>query len=253
MYIFRNIIIKIINQFIYFLSGHKLYRPIIIKRLEFQNEPHIDKDFLKICKKLKKIYKKNCIEETNYTAYRSIKNIVNKNIKGAIVECGVFKGEKISFFIETLKLLKCYNRKIYLVDTFEGMTKPSSLDFQVITGRRMSEKDMFCSLLDVKKNISLSNYPKKKIKFLKIDVRETNLLKKNIPNSIAILRLDVDFYDATLSTLKALYYKVSKYGYIIHDDYGHWKGHFMAFNKFFNDKKTEIIRTCRKELIQIKN
>jgi hypothetical protein len=27
----------------------------------------------------------------------------------------------------------------------------------------------------------------------------------------------------------------------------------MAFNKFFNDKKTEIIRTCRKELIQIKN
>jgi hypothetical protein len=47
MSILRNIIIKTINQFIYFLSGHKLYRPIIIKRLEFQNEPHIDKDFLK--------------------------------------------------------------------------------------------------------------------------------------------------------------------------------------------------------------
>ena len=243
----------LINNIIYFFFGYKLYKPLIIKKLEFKNEPHLDKDFLKICKKLEKIYKKNCIEETNYTAYCAAKNIVKQKIKGAIVECGVFKGEKISIFLETLKLMKSQDRKVYLIDTFEGMTRPSSIDFQVINGNKMKEKDMFCSINEVKKNVFSSKYPKNKLKFIKIDVRKTNLLKKKLKDKISILRLDVDFYDSTLSALKALYNKVEKNGYIIHDDYGHWKGHYKAFDNFFKkDKKIIYFRTCKKELLQIK-
>ena len=221
----------------------------------FKEEPHLDKDFLKITSNVNKIYKNNAFNTTNYTAYSITKNIINQNIPGCIVECGVYQGQKISVILETLKLLKSFNRNIYLIDTFEGMTEPSDIDYQVIAGNKMKKKDMFCSLDQVKKNIFFSDYPSDKIIFNKIDVRDTVELKNKINETISILRLDTDFYDSTYSILNAFYDKVEKNGYLIHDDYGHWKGHYEACQKFYleNSIKPVLIRTSRKERLEIKS
>ena len=101
----------------------------------------------------------------------------------------------------------------------------------------MNKNDMLGTIKEVKKNIINTDYPLDNIKFVKIDVRSTEKLKNSIQENIALLRLDTDFYDSTISILEALYDQVNKNGYIIHDDYGHWKGHYEACKKFFETRK----------------
>ena len=211
----------------------------------YKEEPHLDKEYKKIVKKLNKIYK------TKH--YEIAKNIINQKISGNIVECGVFKGEKISIFLETLNLLG-EKRDIYIVDTFEGMTKPSNNDYQVINKRKLKEGDTKASQEYVKKNIYKTNYPRKKLHFIKIDVRKEQDLRKCIKGKIALLRIDTDFYDSVYSILNSLYSNVNKNGYLIHDDYGHWKGHYKACTNFYkkNNIKPILIRTSRKERVEIK-
>lgn len=219
----------------------------------YKEEPHLDKEYKKIVKKLNKIYKTKHYDETSYTAYQIAKNIINQKISGNIVECGVFEGEKISIFLETLNLLG-EKRDIYIVDTFEGMTKPSNNDYQVINKRKLKEGDTKASQEYVKKNIYKTNYPRKKLHFIKIDVRKEQDLRKCIKGKIALLRIDTDFYDSVYSILNSLYSNVNKNGYLIHDDYGHWKGHYKACTNFYkkNNIKPILIRTSRKERVEIK-
>ena len=241
---------KIIKKIFNFI-GYELIRKNQHNLSLFKNEPHLDKDFIEICKNLQKIYKDdNLFTETNYTAYLSVKNIISQKLPGGIVECGVFKGVKCSIFIETLKLSNYY-KNIYLVDTFSGMTQPSDKDFQVITGKKLYYGDNKCNIDDVKKNIFMSNYPKEKIFFIRLDVRNIYKLRESIDENIALLRIDTDLYDSVLSVLESLSDKVVKGGYIIHDDYGHWAGHYKAFKEFNKRRNVSFLRTCRKEIVQI--
>ena len=222
--------------------------------MNIEDEPHLDQDFLEIAEKIKKIYKKEYLDETAYTAYQSIKNLINRKTKGSIVECGVYQGLKISIFLETLNKLNINNRDVYIIDTFEGMTKPSVIDVQVITKNKMHIGDMNANLEMVKNNIYKTDYPKEKLHFIKMDVRNENDLKNSVEGEIALLRLDTDFYDSTLSILNSLHSRVVENGYLIHDDYGHWKGHYEACIEFYkrNDINPVLIRTARKERIEIK-
>ena len=250
--IINNILIKTTG---YRLTSNKNYITSKKPFLKLKDEPHIDKKFLEICSSLEKIYDNELIEETNYTAYLITKNIITQNIKGCIVECGVHEGQKISIFIETLKLLNVYDRDIYIIDTYEGMTELSKNDYQVITNTKLKQGDLNCSLEEVKSNITKSGYPNDKLHFIKMDVRDEKNLKNNIIDDIALLRIDTDLYDSVLSVLESLYYKVKKNGYIIHDDYGHWKGHYDACHEFYtkNNIKPCFIRTCRKEMVEVKS
>tara|TARA_A100001015_G_scaffold320498_1_gene447084 strand:- start:1082 stop:1834 length:753 start_codon:yes stop_codon:yes gene_type:complete len=247
---------KYINKLLISLTNYRFIENNHFNHLaqKFYDEPHLDEEFLKICKKLEKIYDKHMIEETNYTAYSTIKNIIHQKINGCIVECGVFQGQKISFFLETLDLLKVYDKDIYIIDTYEGMTEPLDNDYQVINNFKMNKGEMMVTLKKVKENVLKSNYPIEKLHFIKTDVRKKNVLVENIKQDISILRLDTDFYDSTFAILEALYFKVSKNGYLIHDDYGHWKGHYDACKEFYikNKINPSLIRTCRKERVEIK-
>ena len=127
----NNLLIKVLN---YRIVNNDYYKHL---SMNFKNEPHLEKDFLVICEKLQKIYKRHMVEETNYTAYSVIKNLINQKISGSIVECGVFQGQKISFFLETLNLLGINDREIYVIDTFEGMTDLQENDLQVISNTSM--------------------------------------------------------------------------------------------------------------------
>src|SRR5690606_16878077 len=56
---------------------------------------------------------------------RAINYIEANNIEGSIVECGVWKGGSM---MAALLALKEQRRKIYLYDTFEGMSEPTKDD-----------------------------------------------------------------------------------------------------------------------------
>ncbi len=62
-----------------------------------------------------------------------------------------------------------------------------------------------------------------------------------LPEKVALLRLDTDWYESTLHELKHLYPRLSLNGVLIIDDYGHWAGSKKATDEYFQD--TPILLT----------
>ena len=95
------------------------------------------------------------------------------------------------------------------------------------------------SLNEVKEILSKTNFPIENIIYVVGDVEETLNNKENIPDKIALLRLDTDFYKSTKKELEILYPVLSNNGILIVDDYGYWKGSKLAVDEYFKSIKCE--------------
>lgn len=172
----------------------------------------------------------------------SIRYITNANIRGDVVECGVWKGGSSMAVALMLKALGTETRNLWLYDTFEGMSMPSDLDVdfkgdKAAESLEKSDKETsniwaYSRLSEVKGNMESTLYPVSKILYRKGMVEDTLLLNDK-PKEIALLRLDTDWYESTYAELKYLYPLVAKGGIIIIDDYGHWKGCKKAVEDYF--------------------
>ncbi|AXT20762.1 macrocin O-methyltransferase [Flavobacteriaceae bacterium AU392] len=190
---------------------------------------------------------------------RSIEHIEANNIKGDIVECGVWKGGSMMAALKTLNNLKSFDRNVYLYDTFEGMSEPTEMD-KSFKGESASDayqnKDKFwnqieclSALDEVKSNIYKIDYPSNNIHFIKGKVEDT-IPESGIPTEIAILRLDTDWYESTLHEMEHLFPRLVKGGIIIIDDYGHWQGCKKAIDEYLSKNNIELFLhridyTCR--------
>jgi len=178
--------------------------------------------------------------------YGAVEHIIRLDIPGDFVECGVWRGGSSMLVALSLVEFNEMNRKIYLYDTFKGMSKPSSRDFRVVdrsllAGKKWEQKKAkgynkwcFSPLSEVKKNMTLTGYPQDKLIFIKGEVEKT--IPNTIPKKIAILRLDTDWYESTKHELIHLFPRVSENGVIIIDDYGYWAGSKKAVDEYFTDK-----------------
>ena len=175
---------------------------------------------------------------------RALKYVSINKIQGAFVECGVWKGGQIIVGAEQLRLLKDF-REIFLYDTFNGMTEANEIDRSFLDESAISMMEISepmsdniwakVSIEEVEKNLSNIDYPKKLMKFIIGDVRETLLTQKNLPERISVLRLDTDWFDSTYIELLKLYPLLSHGGVLLIDDYGHWEGSRLAAEKFFQE------------------
>ena len=66
--------------------------------------------------------------ERMYSLYKATGYILNNDIKGDFVECGVWRGGSSMLIAGMLHNRNLTDRKIYLYDTFEGMPPPSVKD-----------------------------------------------------------------------------------------------------------------------------
>jgi len=203
-----------------------------------------------------------------------IEHISKNNIHGDIVECGVWKGGNLICAQKYLDYLKV-EKKVIGFDTFEGMTEGTELDVQIkqvkindkndtkyIEENRIASKMMksidkhkndgkniwaYCSIENVQKNIK-NEINNNKIKLIKGPVERTLLDNNNLPQKISLLRLDTDFYESTKIELEKLYPRLVKGGFLIIDDYGHWKGAKKAVDDYFETNLPFIHfidETCR--------
>jgi len=203
----------------------------------------LEKEFEEIYQKCKKYTKTS--KERMFALYKSVEYVVNSGIEGDFVECGVWKGGSCMLIAYALLVLGVKDRKIWLYDTFEGMTKPTGRDIKIHGGKTANEmwkerkgKWDYIELEEVKKNMKLSGYPEKNLIFVKGKVEET--IPKKIPKKITLLRLDTDFYESTYHELKHLYPLLSINGILILDDYGHWKGAKEAVDEYFRANEIKI-------------
>jgi len=158
------------------------------------------------------------------------------NIQGDYVECGVWKGGNILGMMKYLEFHNNTEPNVWLYDTFCGMTQPENVDVDFMNNKAEDILEhVFClnSLEEVKTALATSNYPTEKVKYVIGDVRETLLQKENVPEKIALLRLDTDWYYSTKIELEVLWDKLEVGAPCIIDDYGHWQGCRKAVDEFF--------------------
>ncbi len=188
--------------------------------------------------------------ERLYGLIEGVKYITKKGITGDVVECGVWKGGSMMAVAKTLQTLNDEERNLYLFDTFDGMSEPSSKDVdnfgntakEHLVTREKTEDDVIwaTSPLDkVKQNLYLTNYPKDKIHFVQGMVENT--LPYQAIKSIALLRLDTDWYESTKHEMDTLFPLLQKGGILIIDDYGHWKGARDAVDEYLAKHNITIL------------
>lgn len=206
------------------------------------NYPELSKKEIEFCEKIFR-------SSTTLTSLDSLKVLAiackyveGKKIPGAFVEAGVWRGGSA---IVARKFLE-KSRSFFLYDTFEGMTEPGENDFRIGANTNKStvekwnslKKDsgsawVASSLQEVESNFRNFEVFDESILFIKGDVRKTLQLKENVPHTIALLRLDTDFYDSTLIELEILWPLLANGGILILDDYGHWDGARKAVDEYF--------------------
>jgi hypothetical protein len=176
--------------------------------------------------------------------------IIENNIDGSFVECGVWRGGSSIAVAMNLKNRGISDRKIYLFDTFAGMTLPSSVDF--LSDNKSQASSLLAKYSDKKDNkgyskdiraisgledvltgfrdmdIELGN-----LRIIEGDVLKTLNIAENVPEKISLLRLDTDFYDSTLLELQVLWPRLSNLGVLIIDDYDYWNGARLATDEYF--------------------
>jgi hypothetical protein len=168
--------------------------------------------------------------------------VTNNRIPGDIAECGVWRGGSMMVAAATLIALGDISRSLYLYDTYEGMPAPSEHDksFDGVTAdQRLKSTPQgagvwcYASIEDVRANILSTGYPADKIHLIKGKVEET--IPQTIPASLAILRLDTDWYESTRHELNHLYPLLHDRGILIIDDYGYWQGARKAVDEYFHE------------------
>lgn len=212
------------------------------------------KKFLRTPKDLSTVYDyitTNILTMVSKERFETIDRLSNllrhDNIEGDIVECGCWRGGMSMYLAHSFP-----ERQIWVCDSFEGFEdlsqatirwtapdphRPSFSEVAVnIDGQSHGPQSLIAPYDKVIKDfegIGLSE--KEGIIFLKGFVRNTLAPDTCEIKKIALLRIDVDAYSATMDVLENLYDNVVKGGYIIFDDTGIPSAN-SAINVFFHKR-----------------
>lgn len=179
----------------------------------------------------------------------AVRYTIKGEIPGAIVECGVWRGGSMAAVARTLAQMNCFDRDLYLFDTFQGMPPPGARDinwagedahdlFRKRNGNGSGSDWCLASEEDVEKVMSGCGYDESKIHLVRGRVEET--IPAQAPDTIALLRLDTDWYESTRHELTHLFPRLVRGGVIIIDDYGHWQGARQATDEYLAENKVKI-------------
>ena len=177
----------------------------------------------------------------------AVRYCLRRELPGAFVECGVWRGGSVLAMILTLQDAGVTDRDVYLYDTFEGMSAPTEHDTSALDppaldtwneaqsrGETPWDEAFGPSAFnedDVRRHVLSSGYPAERVHFIRGKVEDT--IPGVVPETIALLRLDTDWYESTRHELEHLYPRLAPAGILIIDDYGHWDGARRAVDEYF--------------------
>lgn len=212
----------------------------------------LPRDFDGVAKDIIKAVRKRTMTSSDklFGLITAVRYVVEHDIPGDIVECGVWRGGSMQAAAMALLQAGSTSRDLYLFDTFEGMPPPSEVDRRR-DGRSAAEllasadKDApvwaVADLDDVRQGMEAVGYPADKVHYVKGLVEDT--VPDQAPDVISILRLDTDWYASTRHELTHLYPRLSSGGVLIIDDYGYWQGSRKAVEEFLAETGARLLLT----------
>jgi O-methyltransferase len=189
--------------------------------------------------------------ERLYAMHQATQYLVKAGIPGDIVECGVRCGGSMMMAALVLLALGDTSRRLVLFDTLEGVPKPDGKKYVAIGGHSSydertrqphgegSTDSTYPSLEEVRRNMESTGYPMDKVTLVKGLVQET--IGRNLPDAIALLRLDTNSYGSTIHELKYLYPRLRDHGVLIADDYDHLHGQRQAIDDYFTENQEIVL------------
>jgi hypothetical protein len=206
-----------------------------LQRIEAAPE---DREFLRIHDRVRLFTMTS--RERQRALYDAMQYLCDSGIEGDVVECGVWKGGSAMLAALALEERGDTGRRLYLYDTFTGMSAPTGKDVSIhgnAAGARWSSLERegynewdYASLEEVRRNLGGTGYPEGNVTFVSGKVEDT--IPGIAPERIALLRLDTDWYESTRHELEHLYPRLVPGGILILDDYGHWQGARQAVDEY---------------------
>ena len=172
-----------------------------------------------------KMYKEDYVRVR--TLELAISEIKRKNIEGAVAELGVFRGNFAKYINTAFP-----DRKMYLFDTFEGFGEQEA-------AKEKDAGNVNDAFINPVKNTSIE-LVMSKMKYKDNIIIKQGFFPESLGNGLeekfALVSLDVDFEESTVSGLEYFYPRLSVGGYIfIHDyNYGYYDSVIKAVDKFEN-------------------
>lgn len=151
--------------------------------------------------------------ESDYVRIKSfelaVKEIRKRNIKGAVAEVGVFRGEFAQYINYAFP-----DRKCYLFDTFEGFNTEEAV-------KEMQDGNCTNAFIQAYKQTNIKNVLQKMKYSDKVIIRQGFFPQSadNLEDIFVFVSLDVDFEDSIFEGLCYFYPRLSGGGYIFVHDY----------------------------------
>ncbi|OQY04741.1 MAG: dTDP-6-deoxy-L-hexose 3-O-methyltransferase [Bacteroidetes bacterium 4572_117] len=182
--------------------------------------------------------------------YEIFKKVMN--VKGSIVECGVYRGAGLMSWALFSDVLEPVNltRRIYGFDTYEGFPNVSEKDENEM--RNPQQGDLYANTFDELTAIT-KTYDKNrflghvnKIQLIKGDAVDTipKFIEKNKHLVISLLFLDFDLYEPTKKALEYFVPRMPKGSIIAFDELDNpiWPGETLALLDTIGIKNLKIQR-----------
>lgn len=191
--------------------------------------------------------------EKLYAFIQAVRYVAKYDIRGDIVECGVWRGGAIMAAALTLNSVNAPQRNFYLYDTFSGMSRPTGKDRAVSGTKKLDvlgeferkrtgdDSSAWClaTIDEVRRNLAGMPYDQERFRLVEGKVEDT--LPGVLPESIAILRLDTDWYESTRHEMIHLMPLLVPRGVLIVDDYYRWTGNKDAVDEYLDQHGIPIL------------
>nr|WP_315255312.1 TylF/MycF/NovP-related O-methyltransferase [uncultured Flavobacterium sp.] len=173
--------------------------------------------------------------------YELYKKIIH--LPGAVVECGVFKGNSLIRLATFRQYLETnYSRKIYAFDIFGKFPETNYIDDIKYRDRFIENAGEIgpseIEINEILRNKGISD----NIEYVQGDILKTipTFTKENPNLRICLLHIDVDLFEPTKTVLEYLYPLIVKGGLVVFDDYNIFPGATKAIEDYF--PKESIIK-----------
>ncbi|MEJ7623209.1 MAG: TylF/MycF/NovP-related O-methyltransferase [Pyrinomonadaceae bacterium] len=152
-------------------------------------------------------------------------DIAKREIPGDFVECGTYTGGSAA---TVSRVLRGTGRQSWLFDSFEGLppvTDRDGRDAEEFVGKCVSSED------EVHEAMKSADVPREQY-IIKKGWFENTFAVAPLPEKIALLHIDADWYESVLLSLETFHDSVPDGGVIALDDFGYWEGTREAFYDF---------------------
>ena len=203
--------------------------PDFTKQFEYENNFYLSCDNTRLSKVL-----------AHYELFK-----LAKDLPGAIVECGLFKGASFVRFAGFRDLFgNPYSHKLIGFDIFGAFPetgfeedKKYRDEFIQAAGEQSISREQLMEVLRLKgidRNVEL----------VEGDVVETipTYLEENPNLKISLLNLDTDTYEPAVAALEHLWPRIVRGGVLVLDDYGTFPGETKAVDDYFKDQDVQIAK-----------